>query len=527
MSETTSEPGGGESRDAAIASKAAVPRPTLVRHAAAWLSRVLDPLGLLQLSTLIAFAIVTVTSILLLHHETEDYFTPLSSYLASIKLAIPPAAIFLGTYVIAFVTGVALADVPRTVISFARNRFFQSWRMMIATLVISSAFVVYCAWTLLRSTPPAYEKMANLLLGGSSDDLTIVRDKIASIRVADPEFAARLTKVVEVFAERNAVNAGKRTLSGERARILVRALEADSEGDWGRHPLRLHALAEAYSMFGQSAQQNAGFVTLPAMEGITSPFAKAIDLYKQVSTSTSPLATDALRMSALMNSGNAYYYKHDYGGALETWRTAISFSGHPNLSPWSNVIAALVLLDRPQEAIKEGEAARVWAEQSGKALIETYPYAGVLEATAFAKMQLGDSDGALADMATANALRDDALTQQNFALALIVSKRYEDAQEVLRKIAPPLDAQAIPDSKIARCVYLIWALATPNGSPSVRAANFAAFLGEHRSAQELSSTTSEGLRQLMRQVADTLPKSDYPCGSLGKIKAITSLLSAP
>jgi tetratricopeptide (TPR) repeat protein len=523
----TSEPGPGENRDAAIASKAAVLRPARARRVAAWLSRVLNPLGLLQLSTLIAFAIVTVISILLLHHETEDYFTPLSSYLASIKVAVPPAAIFLGTYVIAFVTGVALADVPRTVISFARNRFFQSKRMMITTLVISSAFVGCSAWTLLRSTPPAYEKMVNLLLGGSSDDLTIVRDKIAAIRASDPELAARLTKVVEVFAERNAVNAGKRTLSGERARILVRALEADSEGDWGANPLRIHALAEAYSMFGQSAQENAGLVSLPVVGGVTSPFGKAIELYRQVSSSASPLATDALRMSALMNSGNASYYKHDYSGALDTWRAANSIDGHPNLGPWSNVVAALVLLDRPQEAIKEGEAARVWAERSGKALVETYPYAGVLEAMAFARMQLGDYGGALSDLATANALRDDALTQQNFALALIVSKRYADAQRILRKIGPPLDVKAMPDGKIARCVYLIWALAMPDGPPSDRAANFAAFLGEHRSPQELSATTSDELQRLMSQVAATLPKSEYPCGSLGKIKAITALLPAP
>jgi hypothetical protein len=67
-------------------------------------SRILKPLSLLQVATLAAFAAVTFISILMLHHETEDYFIPLPSYLASIKVAVPPAAIFLATYVFAFLT---------------------------------------------------------------------------------------------------------------------------------------------------------------------------------------------------------------------------------------------------------------------------------------------------------------------------------------------------------------------------------------------------------------------------------------
>jgi Flp pilus assembly protein TadD len=91
------------------------------------------------------------------------------------------------------------------------------------------------------------------------------------------------------------------------------------------------------------------------------------------------------------------------------------------------------MLDRPKEAIDEGERARTWAESSGRALVETYPYAGVLENMAFAKMQIEDYAGALSDIATANAFREDELTRQNLALALIIAKRFADAQQILRK----------------------------------------------------------------------------------------------
>jgi tetratricopeptide (TPR) repeat protein len=171
----------------------------------------------------------------------------------------------------------------------------------------------------------------------------------------------------------------------------------------------------------------------------------------------------------------------DYAGALAAWRTATSVGEHPNLSPWSNVVAALVMLDRPKEAVAEGERARTWAEGSGRALVETYPYAGVLENMAFAKMQIEDYAGALSDIATANAFREDDLTRQNLALALVTAKRYDDAQRVLRKIGAPLDARNTPEDKVARCVYFIWALALNDSAPSIRAANFAAFLGERHS----------------------------------------------
>jgi hypothetical protein len=102
----------------------------------ALLSRILNPLSILQVATLVTLAAVTFVTILLLHHQTEDYFTPLPSYLASIKVAVPPAVIFFATYAFAFVTGAALTDAPKAALSFARNRFFQSVMMMTCTLIL-------------------------------------------------------------------------------------------------------------------------------------------------------------------------------------------------------------------------------------------------------------------------------------------------------------------------------------------------------------------------------------------------------
>ena len=64
----------------------------------------------------------------------------------------------------------------------------------------------------------------------------------------------------------------------------------------------------------------------------------------------------------------------------------------------------------------------------------------------------------------------------------------------------------------------------PNEMGAARAGNFAAFLGERYSTAELAGFTNDLLKAMLKRVAVALPKSDYPCGSLGKIQAITALL---
>lgn len=129
------------------------------------------------------------------------------------------------------------------------------------------------------------------------------------------------------------------------------------------------------------------------------------------------------------------------------------------------------------------------------------------------------------DFATANAFRNDDLTRQNFALALVLANRYDDAQKVLRQIAAPVDGTTSRDPNVAECVYFIWAIATPDSSLSSRAANFLVFLDENRSSQELNGIDKDSFAALMQIVARELPRAELPCGSLGKIKSIMALLS--
>jgi tetratricopeptide (TPR) repeat protein len=466
------------------------------------LARLRTPLAIFQMLTLAALALVIFVSVLLLHHETDDYFTSLPSYLSSIKIVVPPAAIFLFTYAFAFVTGTALTDAPKAALSFARNTFFQSVPWMAFTLAASTLFVCSSAWLLTASTPPAYESLVNDLLGGSSDNFKIVNSTIDTIRANNPRLASHLTTVTQVFSGRSDVNAGRGTVSSPRVQLFIRVLEGDSDSEWATHPLRTYALAEAYSLFGQTVTHASEIVSSTKVQDPNSPFQHAIGLYNRVKLSSSSLVTERMRTSAILNTGNAYYYMGDYVNALSAWRDANSDkNGNPNLNAWSNVVAALVMLDRPTEAIAEGERARAWAEKTGLALTNTYPFAGILEAMGFAKMQTGDFTGALDDFATANAFRNDDLTRQNFALALVLTKRYDDAQKVLRQIAAPVDGTTSRDLNVAKCVYFIWALATPNSALSSRAANFSIFLDEHRSSQELNSIDKDSFAALMQRVA--------------------------
>ncbi len=490
------------------------------------LSRLISPLGLTQVATLLSLIILVFCVVIYIRHMTEDYFIPLDSYLLSLKIALPPAAIFATTYILAVVTGTPISEAPKTVLGFVRNQFFQSPTMMILTIFFVAVFGVYTAWTVAWRTPPAYESFVRLILNGGSDNLTLAKAQVVKIRKDNPKAAEVFSKIIEVFDERTAVNGGGKKLSGERARVFVRSLEAESSHSWGVHPLHRQALAESYLLLGQSITRAAEAVGAAPAE---SSYRRAIALYDGVATDSSSLAPQVLRLSARNNIGNAYYYLGDNMNALTAWRLAnSSSSGQQNLNSWGNIIAALVTLDRPKEAIEEGDKARTWAEKTGKALVETFPFAGILENTAFARLQVGDFDGALSDFATAYAFREDDLTRQNLAIALILNRRYEESQKILRQIAPPLstggDTPTKADRNIASCVYFIWGLAMAQAPLAERAVNFTAFLGEKTEPRDLSSMSDSMFVSLLRRVDDGIERSDFPCRSLRKIKAIRNML---
>lgn len=61
------------------------------------LRRALSLLGILQIATLASVVMVVVSLAVVLWHQTDDYFMPLPNYLSSIKIALPPLAIFLAS----------------------------------------------------------------------------------------------------------------------------------------------------------------------------------------------------------------------------------------------------------------------------------------------------------------------------------------------------------------------------------------------------------------------------------------------
>jgi tetratricopeptide (TPR) repeat protein len=318
-------------------------------------------------------------------------------------------------------------------------------------------------------------------------------------------------------------------VSTARAKLLVRALEAHVSDEWDAHPLRWHGLAEAYLLYGQGVSQ-AGR-GLPHGDELNAPFERAVSLYEKVVSAASPLAPPLLRSSAKNNLGNAYYYLGDNERALAAWRDANSQTlGRRNLGSWGNIVAALILLGRPKEAIEEGEKAREWAVTTGAALVDSYQYSGIVGNMAFAKMQVGDVAGSLDDFATTNALQDDDLTKQNLAIALAINNKYPEAQATLRQLAPPAqpedESAIVSKGNVVNCVYLIWALASPNAGDAQRAANLLAFLGEANSSKEIQDFAGEKLAALESRVVEKLPNSSPPCGTLGKIDAVVSLLNS-
>ena len=93
----------------------------------------------------------------------------------------------------------------------------------------------YSIFILKYQTPPAYEKLVEALVGASSDNSQLVNEQLAAIEKTNQPLATQISKVVQVFQERSAINAGSRRLSTERAKLLVRSLESLTLAPNGLH----------------------------------------------------------------------------------------------------------------------------------------------------------------------------------------------------------------------------------------------------------------------------------------------------
>jgi len=491
----------------------------LSRDLARCMTALLTSLAFLQILTMLATAAAIVSVVVLYRHRTDDYFVPFTEYLGSIRLAVPPILALFISYGLVFIAGIKLSDAPKFIIDYLRNRFFQSRRQMAAVsaalLAVTGAINAYTA----THIPPSYEQMVRVLLGGEQDRFQLIRKQIAEVAKKDPALASRLEPVVSVFEHRSKQNFQSAEPNTTVPRILVRALEANvSDPEWGKHPLRKHALAEAYSMWAQASQAS------PFRDSADTQWKtlveRCLDLNDEVAQSTSPFATPLMRFSALHNSGNVLFYTGDYGAARR--RYEIAMRANKNLSSGGNLIAAYVLLNQLDRATALGEELTEWSIAEGKALTEGSSMSSVLVNTAFAHLIKGEHEQAVNLMATAFDLENDDINTLNFAAALLLDGKRERSLKVLTHIKlPDLDV-AVQKQRVTEnyntCYYLVKGLAQDGAAdaPTV-AAYFYTYMKRAREASQLAAETPESLGTLRKAVLAALLSDPTPCGDFRMI----------
>jgi len=467
-------------------------------------------LASLQVSCFVAFTLLICAVVVLYRHLTDDYFVEFWSYFASIRIAIPPILILVVSYAIAFLTGAQVSETPRIVLRYLRNDFLQRAGTMGAFLVVSAVFVAVVTFIALETTPPRYEVFVARLLGGESDEHKVTQDDIEKLRQANRTVADRYDIVARVFSERRKWNFESGGQTTTVPRFFVRSLEANLEdSDWESHPLRKHAVAEAYSMWGQAASGSE--------KQKKDYFKKSIELYEEVAQSEDPRATKLLRLSAKHNIGNVHLYAGAYEKAVAAYQAANRASR--NLQSLGNIVAALLVLGRTDQAVTEGEEGRVWAEESGKALTEPAGYVAVVQNLAFAYWVRRDLNRALEYMRETHEVLPDPLSMQNLAVAYVLVDKTDTAIQLLSRakiepVSPEDQAMRVKALQDNPCVYFVWGLALADGNPMEAAANFYVYLGEARNHMQLSRIGTTELGQVRSAVWAHMQKDSSPCGYL-------------
>lgn len=466
-------------------------------------------LGVLQAFCLATLAGVLVLGIKLYHFETEDVWVPFWRYLGSLRLAVPPVLALIVSYLLLFIGGVSLGEVPRVTLAFFRNTFFQRRWIMGTVCAAGLVFMVAAAWHMRTSPPPAYARLAAQLLGGEGDDHKIVEERLKALREVDLGRAEQLEVVRRVFVERSDWNFGKKQPETTTPRIFVRTLETNlGDENWRRHPLRWHALAEAYSMWSQAAfgssyreDDDDDWRTLRK---------KCLEYYRLVETSGDPRAIPLMRFSAIQNSGNACYYTQDYDLAVAFYTRVMK--KNKNLSTAGNLIAVELLrgVSRVEEVISFGEEIREWALIEGKALSEVSPYSSVLVGLGFAHCVKGEFALGRRYFREAFDIMPDELNGQSLAAAFILEGRPRQALAVLDSLKQPvIDAKTHLDvvPKLpAPAHYLFRALALPAEDVRGRGLCLLAYLGRptpQAALESLDSATEKALRQEAMETART------------------------
>jgi tetratricopeptide (TPR) repeat protein len=453
-----------------------------------------------QIFSFAALTVLAVAAVLLYHHQTEDSFVPFGSYLLSLRLAVPPIIGLFSSYFLLFMGGVTLADAPRKVLQFLRNIFFQTeWMMILVSLVSLLLSGVVFAFTA-SSAPPAYTQLVNQLLGAESDDGFVIEQRIKSLKVAGNDFGDHIDLVYKVFKERKARNTDGAPADGTKPRILVRALDANQiDAAWKNHPLRWHALAEAYSMWAQAAQNPA--ITHSSQKEATGLREKALTMYQKVVSSNDWRATDLMRFSAEQNRGNIYLYTNNLSEAEKAYKSVLA--KNRNLSTSGNLMALYLMSQPPRisECEQLGLATREWALIEGKAVTEGSPYSGVLSTLGFAKLIQQCPKEGTDYLLEAYDIVPDMLNTLNLAVSLILENRHKEALKILdMKKLPHLTAESQLDlskKQDASTFYLIRGLALSREKLPDKIAHYLFYLERPTSSIDIQKIAVEGYQHIL------------------------------
>lgn len=487
-------------------------------------------LAFLQILALVAAGSSVVCTILLYHHLSSDYFLPRLEYLASFRIAAPPLAILGGSYLFALVTSQPLTDAPKALWSWLRNRFFQEAAWLLAFSSVGIAACLGAVVEITRTAPPEYSRFVHLLLAGESDDLLIVRKEIARIRTRNSDYADDMEDVLRVFSERRPWSYESKVPSTTVPRLLYLTLngESDRDEEWESHPLRLHAAAEAASMYAQALASSS-----------TTPFAErwrdsAVELYKKVLNSRDVRSLPALKRSAQNNIGNVNYYVGDLETALASYESITADDTSVGAS--GNAVAIRILLGRPAEALVWGKRAKEKAIENGKALSEPVPFSNLASNLGFAYWVRSDWGGALTEMQTAFDLVPDRNSALNLSLARLFAGDSHGAISAMRVLPEPTVSAAslasvVEAGSAGTCTYLVRGLVLDSvsieDSRNEARLNYLAFLGKVVPAVDLQAFDDSRSRALKEEVYIYMSESSTACASLLHVPAVSAILKGP
>jgi tetratricopeptide (TPR) repeat protein len=484
-------------------------------------------LSALQIVAFFGFAALVIIAVLLYRHFTDDALVPALDYMLSIKLAFPPILVLGTTYLYAFITGEPVAEAPKSMWSFMKNKLLQSRRFLLGFAAISLCACLGTAALLARHVPPAYGKLVTVLLSGSNDDHQLIKDAIRRVREADRRLSERLEAVVRVFEERRLLNAENKTPTTFLARVLIRQLEDDpGDPDWSDHPLRRMAHAESHSMLAQALTNQATSASTTVIEQSRK---RAIEEYELVIADKSSRTTELMRRSAKQNIGNVHYYSGQVSRAIEVYGSLSD--KELDAGTEANRVAALVSGRRTADAISVGNRAIARLQANPAVFKALRDYVGLLTNTGFANLVAGQSAAGLEDMQAAFDLIPDTMAKQNLALAQIAMGLPLDALATLElDIAAPA---VTPESQMAvvtrnpaaigSCSYLIRALALAANKED--AANVAANIHSY-ARRPLPSAAIQLRRKNWRIDANNALKRDKrPCGDLRLLPFVATLIT--